>query len=201
MKIILASGSPRRKELMSQFTQKYNLNYEIIASEADEERLKHTIKIPGELVEKLSYIKAQEIFKKVKNEYKDVVVIGADTIVFLNGKVMGKPKNQEDAVNMLCEIQGKVNEVYTGLTIIIKRGSEIKYEICHSVIKVYMKPMTEIDILEYIATKEPMDKAGAYAIQGIGGRYIEKYEGDFNTAVGLNIVELERLFVENKLFN
>lgn len=191
MKIVLASGSPRRKELLGELLNKYNLTYEAVNSQMDEEPVKNTYKEPDKLVEKLSHVKAKDIFDKLKYQNRELVVIGGDTIVYFENEFLGKPENEEHAKEMLRKIQGTVNYVYTGMTAIIKRNNVIITERTFSKIDVYMKPMDEKTISEYIATKDPLDKAGAYAIQGIGNKYIEKYDGNFNTAVGLDVDKLE----------
>lgn len=193
MKIILASGSPRRKELMKQLLDKYNMEFEVQASNINEETIKKTITEPNKLVEELSHIKAQDIFNQNKNKYDELIVIGADTIVYFNNGFLGKPKDKDDAIHMLEALQGQMNEVYTGMTVIIKIKKNIDIKKISNCSQVYMKDMSNQDILEYINTKEPMDKAGAYAIQGIGSKYIERYSGSFNSIVGLDIEELEKL--------
>ena len=193
MKIILASSSPRRKELMKQLLDTYNIEFEVQPSDIDEKQLKQTITEPSKLVEDLSYVKANDIFNKNKNKYDEFIIIGADTIVYFNGRFLGKPKDENDAINMLEMLQGKMNEVYTGMTVITKIKNIINTKKVSSNSQVYMKNMSNQDILEYINTKEPMDKAGAYAIQGIGSKYIEKYIGSFNSIVGLDTEQLEKL--------
>jgi septum formation protein len=193
MKIILASGSPRRKELMKKLLDKHNMEFVIEASNVDEDHLKQTISEPNKLVEELSYIKAIDIYNANKDKYDEFIVVGADTIVYFNGKVLGKPKDVEHAVKMLEELNGNMNKVYTGMTVITKKNQDVIIKKTFDVVEVYMKNMSSDDIKWYINTKEPMDKAGAYAIQGIGNKYIEKYVGDFDTIVGLNINELENI--------
>jgi len=161
MRVILASGSPRRKELLSTIIQ----NFEIIPSSAeDESDIKKIIKEPEQLVESLSEIKARDIFSKEHLKSESLTVIGGDTIVYLDGEILGKPKNEEDAFNMLSKLQGRENVVYTGLAVMIKREGEIREVICSNKSIVKFKNMTKEDILEYIDTKEPMDKAGGFAI-------------------------------------
>lgn len=121
------------------------------------------------------------------------MVIGGDTIVYFEDKILGKPKNEEDAYNMLKSLQGNINYVYSGVAVIIKKDKEIIKKSDFTKSKVYMKPMTDREILEYIKTKEPMDKAGSYAVQGIGKKFIEKIEGSYNSVVGLDIEKLEKM--------
>ena len=185
MEIILASSSPRRKELLSKIVK----NYRIIPSSFDEEKLKSSIKDPEELVKELSYGKATEVLEKVsaneKNNMDEFVIIAADTIVYFDGNVLGKPKDEKDAFNILSKLQGNENYVYTGMTVFIKSNNnhKIKESVCTSKAVVKMKNMSKNQILDYIETKEPLDKAGAYAIQGIGNKYIESYIGSFDVIV------------------
>lgn len=197
MRIILASGSPRRKELLSKIVKKY----EVIPSNFDEEELKNNIKDPEKLVEKLSYEKAKDVFRKINNTGDEFVIIAADTIVYFNEKVLGKPKDEDDAFKMLNMLQGKDNYVYTGMTVIIKSKSniDIKEEVRVTKSVVTMKRMDEKQILDYIKTKDPLDKAGAYAIQGIGSKNIEKFEGSFDAIVGLDVDKLKGILIENNI--
>lgn len=197
MRIILASGSPRRKELLSKIVKKY----EVIPSNFDEEELKNNIKDPEKLVEKLSYEKAKDVFRKINNTGDEFVIIAADTIVYFNEKVLGKPKDEDDAFKMLNMLQGKDNYVYTGMTVIIKSKSniDIKEEVRVTKSVVSMKRMDEKQILDYIKTKDPLDKAGAYAIQGIGSKNIEKFEGSFDAIVGLDVDKLKGILIENNI--
>ena len=197
MRIILASGSPRRKELLSKIVKKY----EVIPSNFDEEELKNNIKEPEKLVEKLSYEKAKDVFRKINNTGDEFVIIAADTIVYFNEKVLGKPKDEDDAFKMLNMLQGKDNYVYTGMTVIIKSKSniDIKEEVRVNKSVVTMKRMDEKQILDYIKTKDPLDKAGAYAIQGIGSKNIEKFEGSFDAIVGLDVDKLKGILIENNI--
>ncbi len=176
MKLILASGSPRRKELLALL----NIPFEVVVSNFDE-RIDQDKKLEDE-IKRLSFGKAKSVFEK--NE--DAVVIGADTIVTIDNKVLGKPKDQEDAKRMLTLLSNNVHTVITGVTIM----SKDKTETFASSSKVYFDQLTDDEIKEYILTKEPMDKAGAYAIQGIGSKFIKKIEGDYYSIVGLPINQI-----------
>jgi len=190
MKIILASNSPRRRELLSTIVK----DFDIISSDAEEESsIKATIKNPEELVRKLALLKAQDVFKKEKLKYDDLIVIGGDTIVYMDGEVLGKPKTEENAFRMLNKLQGKENQVHTGMAVIVKKGKNIEEEIHNTSAIIKMKKMTEADIVEYIATKEPLDKAGGYAIQGIGVKFVEDIEGNYNAVVGLDTETLGKV--------
>lgn len=197
MRIILASGSPRRKELLAEVVK----TYEIIPSKFDEGELKNKIKDPEELVELLSYEKAKDVLNEVANNEseEDFVIIAADTIVYFDGKVLGKPIDEADAFRMLKELQGNDNYVYTGMTVIIKRDNEIIEDTVNTKTIVTMKEMSDKDILDYIATKDPLDKAGAYAIQGIGSKNIKGFNGSYNSVVGLDIDKLKEILKKNNI--
>lgn len=179
-KIILGSASPRRKELLEQA----GIRFEVITSNAKEVITKEK---PSEIVEELSLLKGKAVSEAVR---EDAVVISADTIVAMNGAVMGKPKNQADALRMLNSLQGRTHQVYTGVTLILKVQGEEQIHTFYEKTDVTMYPMTEAEILEYIATGEPMDKAGAYGIQGRAGVFVKQIHGDYNNVVGLPIARL-----------
>jgi len=175
-KLILASKSPRRKEILSYL----NIPFEVIVSNADES-LNQNNDLRDE-IESLSFKKALAVFQ----EHKDAVVIGCDTIVTLDHQVLGKPKDEDDAFAMLTLLQGKTHEVITGCTIISSKQSET----FSTVTQVTFKPLSYEEINEYIKTKEPLDKAGAYAIQGQGGKFITSINGDYYSVMGLPLSEL-----------
>lgn len=198
MRIILASASPRRKELLSKIIKEY----EIIPSNFDEDELKKEIKDPEILVQELSNQKAKDVLSQVKEKYKydEFTIIAADTIVYFDGKVLGKPKDENDAFKMLSALQGNSNYVYTGMTVIIKNNNEeVKEDTVITKSIVNMKKMSKQDIWDYIETKDPLDKAGAYAIQGIGNRNIESFEGSFDAVVGLDIEKLKNILMKNNI--
>lgn len=197
MRIILASGSPRRKELLAEVVERY----EIIPSKFDEGELKNEIKDPEELVEILSYEKAKDVLMEISTdkESEDFVIIAADTIVYFDGKVLGKPADEKDAFRMLKALQGNDNYVYTGMTVIIKKDNEIIKDTVNTKTTVTMKEMSDQDILDYIGTKDPLDKAGAYAIQGIGSRNIKGFDGSYNSVVGLDIDKLKEILKKNSV--
>ncbi len=178
MKIILASASPRRKELLEQI----GIEFLCIPSQKEERMIE---KEPDKVVEDLSKQKAFDILEQELKE--DCLIIGADTVVVLDGQILGKPKGEEDAKKMLSFLQGKSHKVYTGVTLIIYKNGETKIKTFSEEAKVFMYSMTEKEILEYIESEEPMDKAGAYAIQGKGAVFIKRVEGEYNTVVGLPI--------------
>lgn len=176
MKYILASKSPRRKELLEQI----GIKPVIMVSDADE-NIEETN--PVEMVKKLSSIKASAVKEEIK-ENDEYVIIGADTIVCFNNEIMGKPSSKEEAYRMIKLIEGNVHSVFTGFTIIFSDGRRITDYV---ETKVFVYPMKESEIEDYISTNEPYDKAGAYGIQGLFGRYVEKIEGDYNNVVGLPV--------------
>lgn len=214
-KIILASASPRRRELLTQI----GLDFEVVVSETEE---KITSTEPAKVVEELSAQKAQAVWgwmhlqtddeatrtsdknavtgdirtsednaEIVSGEERaaaqDNIVIGADTVVSCDGKILGKPKTAENAVAMLQLLQGRAHDVYTGVTILYSENGEQRKLTFHEKTTVHFCPMSEEEIREYVATGDPMDKAGAYGIQGFCARYIQGIEGDYNNVVGLPV--------------
>ena len=184
-KIILASASPRRRELLEQG----GIPFTVIPSQAEE---KITTEQPGQAVEELSYLKCSDIYEK---SLGDVLVIGADTVVASEGKILGKPSSQKDAVKMLQSLQGREHEVYTGVTIMAREGNENRKKTFHEKTKVVFYPMSDEEIRSYVTTGEPLDKAGAHGIQGKSAVFIKEISGDYNNVVGL---PLARLYQELK---
>ncbi len=182
-RMILASASPRRRELLSQI----GIEHEVIPSNKDEILPKMH---PAKAAEALSRGKALDVAKDIDDK---AVIIGADTVVAYAGEILGKPKNEEDAFRMLNMLQGEEHEVYTGVTFVVKEnGREYIESFCEST-KVMMYPASEEEIWAYIATGEPMDKAGAYGIQGRAAAFVKKIEGDYNNVVGLPIARLYQI--------
>ena len=180
MRLILASASPRRRELLEMLSID---GLEIRPAKGEE--LPHPELTPPELVKALSAAKAAEIAA----EYPDAVVIGADTVVSVDGTVLGKPKDEADAAAMLRLLSGRAHEVYTGVT--VRQGERVLSEAEGTA--VHFRPMTEAEIAAYVATGEPLDKAGAYGAQGIGGLFVERIEGDFFNVMGLPLCRLGRM--------
>ena len=179
-RIILASASPRRRELMSQA----GFEFEIQVSHKEE--VYHSTR-PDEIVKELALLKAEDIASQ--NDTKNCVVIGADTIVSIDDKILGKPRDKEDALSMVRQMQGRTHQVYTGVAIIQFDEAGQKCVTNHAVCTdVVVYPMTEEEMLAYVEDDSIMDKAGAYAIQGeFGAKYIERFEGDYYNVVGLPI--------------
>jgi len=193
MEIILASASPRRRELLDWLGWKFS----VCVSDAEETITKTQ---PGEIVEELSALKAKAVFDKKKEEMQsDILVIGADTIVVHEGKVLGKPAEEADAVKMLESLQGNTHQVYTGVTLYYRWRGEEKMTSFHESAEVTFYPMSAEEIHWYVKSGEPMDKAGAYGIQGLGGRFVKEIRGDYSTIVGLPAARLfqERKGIEN----
>ena len=185
MRYVLASGSPRRRELLSKVIPEY----EVIPAEGDEETISTD---PSEIVRELSFKKASEIFHKIFTNDKDrLVVIGADTVVSYNRRVLGKPKNRNDAADMIRNLSGGSHAVYTGVTIyyVDENGKEKSFTF-HEETLVDVAPMTEQEILDYVATGEPDDKAGGYGVQGMFAIFITGIRGDYYNVVGLPIARL-----------
>ena len=182
MKVILASASPRRKELLGQICSEF----ECIPSNMEE---KITKTLPEEVVCELSLQKAEDIEAQIEKE-ADMLIIGSDTVVAYGDSIMGKPQDEADAYRMLAALQNGIHRVCTGVTLIIYKGSERKVITFAEAAKVEMYPMSDAQIKAYIATGEPMDKAGAYAIQGKCAVYIKELSGEYNTVVGFPIARI-----------
>lgn len=180
-RVVLASGSPRRKELLRQLGVEFSCR-----TSSREEIIRSTD--PKSVVAELSAMKAEEVAEQEKGP---VLVIGADTVVSHRGEILGKPKNDEDAVRMLTMLAGDTHEVYTGVTVLIKENEKIVRRVAFTqATRVQVYPMEEQEIRSYVATGEPRDKAGAYAIQGLFAPYICGIEGDYYNIVGFPIGKL-----------
>ena len=204
IRLVLASASPRRRELLSQI----GLEFTVMPS-TKEENAKTTE--AGALVQELSRQKAVDIWEQLSGDQgqnpdadqeqiseetqepnlngkrqPELLVIGADTVVCCEGKILGKPHSREAAAEMLTALQGRSHEVYTGVTLYSQSETVTFFECT----QVEFYPMTEVEISEYIDSKEPMDKAGAYGIQGLGARFVKDIRGDYNNVVGLPVGRL-----------
>lgn len=176
--IVLASKSPRRKKLF----KKLGIKFKIESSDYQE---KMDLKLnPRELARHLSRQKAKAVAKK----YKNAIIIAADTFVVLKGKLFGKPLVETKAKKMLKELSGKTHSVITGFTIMDTKKKKVVSRSVET--KVYLKVLTQNEIDNYVKSKEPLDKAGAYAIQGLGKPFIKKIEGDYFNVVGLPLKAL-----------
>ena len=204
VRLVLASASPRRRELLSQI----GLEFTVMPS-TKEENAKTTE--AGALVQELSRQKAVDIWEQLSGgqgqnpdadqeqiseetqepnlngkRQPELLVIGADTVVCCEGKILGKPHSREAAAEMLTALQGRSHEVYTGVTLYSQSETVTFFECT----QVEFYPMTDVEISEYIDSKEPMDKAGAYGIQGLGARFVKGIRGDYNNVVGLPVGRL-----------
>lgn len=187
-KFVLASQSPRRRQLLAAL----GISFSVMPARGKENV---TGERPAEVVEELSRQKAEEVALRLLGEdpsgRENIVVIGADTVVAIDHKILGKPADQAQAGDMIREIQGRIHQVYTGVTVIrIREGELEEMNIFHECTDVDVYPMTEEEIENYIRTPEPYDKAGAYGIQGIFGRFIRGIRGDYNNVVGLPAARL-----------
>jgi len=178
-KIILASASPRRRELLAQA----GYEFEIQVSHKEET---YTSATPDEIVKELALLKAKDIAEQ--NDAKNMIVIGADTVVAHKGAILGKPKSKDDAYEMIKGFQGDKHQVYTGVAI-LDYDIDGKETVVNHAVKtdVYVNPMTDEEIWNYIQSDNVMDKAGSYGIQSGFAVYIEKIEGDYFNVVGLPI--------------
>ncbi|RKM57344.1 septum formation protein Maf [Butyrivibrio sp. X503] len=186
MRYILASGSPRRKELLSKVLKEF----EIIPAQGDETT--DNVR-PNDMVEELSFKKASEIFHKIFSEDGEMpVVIGADTVVSYNYRILGKPKDRVEARKMISSLQGDEHTVFTGVTVFYgKDGKEEHFSFSEETL-VYVTSMTDEEVEAYLSTGEADDKAGAYGVQGDFGKFINGIRGDYYNVVGLPIARLYR---------
>ncbi len=180
MRIILASASPRRRELLTQL----GWEFEVIVSDVEEIITKT---LPQEVVEELSYIKAKDVFEKTEG---DVLVIGSDTVVAYENRILGKPRDEEDAKETLGRLAGNSHYVFTGVTLFKREGENVTSKTFHEATRVEFYPMSKEEIDWYVSSGECGDKAGSYAIQGLGGRFVKSIEGEYNNVVGLPIARL-----------
>ena len=184
--VVLASASPRRTELLEQG----NIKHVVMPSHCEEVI---TSQVPSQVVEELSVQKAEDVYQQYETKNTgDFLVIGSDTVVAADGTILGKPKDKEQAYQMISMLQGKAHQVYTGVTLLIKKDGKKIRKTFHECSDVHVYPMSKEEIREYIATGEPMDKAGAYGIQGYGSLLIEGINGDYFNVMGLPVSLLAR---------
>ena len=182
MRLILASGSPRRAGLLRQV----GLDFEISAPDVDESR--YPDEEPVLYVERIARAKVEGLVAA------DAVVVGGDTAVVHEGKVLDKPAHPEEARGMLRRLQGNAHDVMTGVAVGALSSNEVVLRTLVDIAEVEMLAMTGDEIADYVATGEPLDKAGAYALQGIGGRFVKRVSGSPSTVIGLPLHLLARLF-------
>jgi len=185
LRLVLASTSPRRHELIKHL----RLPFEIIPSQFEE--VIDPALDPAELVLSLAEGKAREVYERVEAGCANgcLAVLGADTIVLMEGTVLGKPKDEADAFQMLKQLSGRAHEVYTGVALMVREPNGSQPELLKQFerSKVFFRPMSDNEIREYILCGEPMDKAGAYALQGTGSAFVARIEGCFTNIIGLPI--------------
>lgn len=203
--VILASGSPRRKELF----ERAGIQFSVIKSDAEE---KITSVKPGEVVIELAAQKAEAVKKEFLEKsfleegflYEGTLIIGADTVVVSEGKILGKPENEEDALGILMSLSGKDHSVYTGVCgIYLDKAGNVMEDMCIRFAEetiVTMYPFMKEEAEAYIRTKEPMDKAGAYGIQGLGSLLVKEIKGDYNNVVGFPLAAFFRLGCQKNFF-
>ena len=177
--LILASKSPRRAELLSAA----GIRFEAVPVEVDESFLR--LEPPGDHVRRLALAKARAAFAR----YPSDLVLGADTIVLIGAEMFGKPADAEEATRMLRLLSGREHEVLTGLALVSADRTVV--EVART--RVWFNPMTDEEIAEYVASGEPLDKAGAYGIQGHGARFIDRIQGNYSNVVGLPVALVYRL--------
>lgn len=181
-KIILASSSPRRRELLEKIGLKFTIDTSGIVNETIPVGIK-----PDKIVENLALKKALAVSQK----YQDGFIIGSDTIVVLDDIILGKPKNDEDAFNMLMKLQGRNHHVYSGIAIVnVSTGEQ---QVTHDITEVEFRTINEDEAIRYINTNEPKGKAGSYAIQGLGAVFIKGIYGDYYNVVGLPLFKLAEI--------
>ena len=185
MKIILASASPRRRELLS----KIGLEFEVIPSNYDE-KLSDDI-FSYEKIENLALNKAKDVAERTTEA---AIIISADTVVVLDGKILGKPHSKQQAREMICALSGKTHEVITSIAMLNTKTD--KTLIKSTSTKVTFREISPEEVEEYINSDEPYDKAGAYAAQGLAAIFIEKIDGCFNNVVGISVFEVNRMLKE-----
>ncbi len=197
--IILASQSPRRQEILSLGGYEYKVCVSSAEEQIPPEELENLT--PQELVERLARVKAEDVYRRNcnKNSEEEITVIGADTVVAVDGCVLGKPKTEDEAKQMLSRLSGRIHDVFTGVCILWTNPdtqAEIQGNIFHCHTKVTFYPMTEKEIDNYVATGDCMDKAGAYGIQSGAAKYIQGIEGDYLNVVGLPLSKIYHVLSE-----
>lgn len=198
-KIILASQSPRRQEILSLGGYEYKVCVSSAEEQIPPEELENLT--PQELVERLARVKAEDVYRRNcnKNSVEEITVIGADTVVAVDGRVLGKPRTEDEAYEMLSMLEGRTHDVFTGVCILWTNPdtqAEIQGNIFHCHTKVTFYPMTEKEIDNYVATGDCMDKAGAYGIQSGAAKYIQGIEGDYLNVVGLPLSKIYHVLSE-----
>lgn len=193
MNLILASRSPRRSELLAAA----GISFEVLAADIDE--TPHDNEAPDAYVERLAIEKARAVLAMLNDKPKglsprDLVVLGADTTVTIDGLILGKPLDAAEATAMLRRLSGRVHEVFTGVAVVSTAGVQSAVDRT----RVWFDPMTDEDISWYVASGEPVDRAGAYAIQGLASRFIPRIEGSYSNVVGLPVALVSSILMARK---
>ena len=188
MRIILASNSPRRRELLAGC----GVEFEVFTADINESL---PIKKPKKFVSAVSELKAREALKSFENE-ADALIIAADTVVNIDNLILGKPADEKQAYEMIKRLSGRFHKVYTGICFVRVKNRAVKFkkDICCT--KVKFKKLSEEKIKDYISTEEPYDKAGAYAVQGLAGEFIGKISGDYENIVGLSTKRAMKILIK-----
>jgi septum formation protein len=181
MKLILASASPRRAEILAAA----GIPFEIRASQIDESRLGG--ESPEVMVQRLARAKAEAVAREI-HSFESNIILGADTVVIADEEILGKPGDASTARGMLMKLRGREHHVITGFALLRARDGEMR--VGHETTRVWFSEMTDAEVDAYVLTNEPLDKAGAYAIQGVAGRYIPRIEGCYFNVVGLPIARV-----------
>ncbi len=183
MKIVLVSKSPRRKDLLGKLFDEF----EIMAADVDESVEKGIF--PVQAVEMLAVRKGAAVYSELTD---DVLVISSDTLVELDGEPLGKPENEDEATSMLRRLSDNEHRVHTGVA--VHYGGRVFSGVATSAVR--FRKLSDAEIFDYIKSGEPMDKAGAYGIQGAAGKFVSGYDGDFDTIVGLSVSLTKKLIDE-----
>lgn len=201
MRIVLASASPRRRELLGRL----QISFEVIPAQGEEHITENR---PSAAVVELARQKAGEIYEKLTEagaEDEDILVMGADTVVCCDGVILGKPESPKAAQEMLRRLSGRTHQVYTGVSLWLRQEARQRQHSFFEKTDVTMFDLQESDIASYVASGEPMDKAGSYGIQGKGAFLVRSIAGDYNNVVGLPVArlyqELKELGIETDVWN
>ncbi|MFC3123026.1 Maf family protein [Agaribacter flavus] len=191
-KLILASASPRRAHLLGHLVS----DFEVIAADVDE--TVKAMELPDALVSRLAALKAKAVYDlQETSSRRSIAVLGSDTVVAADDRILCKPTNFKDFHEMMSILSNSVHQVYTGVCLIhekLQQSIVVKTE-------VYFSPISEMEIEDYWQTGEPQDKAGGYAIQGVGGKFVERIHGSYSAVVGLPLVETKNLLSEAGILN
>lgn len=191
MKYILASASPRRKELLTQA----GFEFEVIPSAVEEKPEKA---IPSEIVMELASKKAEDVF--CQHGQKDCVVIGADTIVVYRDEILGKPADRTEAYDMLSMLADRTHQVYTGVSLIISQKGQVRKRTFYESTDVTFCPISREDLHTYVETGKPLDKAGSYGIQGSFAIHVKHIRGDYCNVVGLPVCRLYQELLKEHIY-